>query len=128
MAEFVYNNFKNASTDHTPFELNSSYHPQISYKEEVDPRCQSKSADKLLEELKELMIVYCKDLYHVQELQKQAYDKRVKPRSYIPSKKVWLNSKYIKTKRNQKLKAKFFGLFQVLYPIEKQAYKLKLLR
>ena len=27
MAEFTYNNAKNASTSHTPFELNYSYHP-----------------------------------------------------------------------------------------------------
>ena len=41
---------------------------------------------------------------------------------------IWLSSKYLKTKRNRKLKAKFFGLFQVLYPVGKQAYKLKLLK
>ena len=37
MAEFVYNNAKNASTSHTPFDLNCGYHPRMSYKEEVDP-------------------------------------------------------------------------------------------
>ena len=40
--------------------------------------------------------------------------------------KVWLNSKYIKTKQNCKLEAKFFGLFRVLHHVGKQAYKLKL--
>ena len=38
MAEFAYNNAKNASTGHTPFELNYGYHPRMSYKEDVDPR------------------------------------------------------------------------------------------
>ena len=37
-----------------------------------------------------------------------------------------MNSKYIKTKLNRKLQAKFFGPFQVLYPVGKQAYKLEL--
>ena len=37
-----------------------------------------------------------------------------------------LNVKYIKTKQNWKLEAKLFRLFQVLYPMGKQAYKLKL--
>ena len=48
--------------------------------------------------------------------------------TYALSDKVWLKSKYIKTKQNQKLEVKFFGLFQVLYPIRKQVYKLELFR
>ena len=38
MAEFAYNNFKNASTGHTPFELNCGYYPRTLYEEEVNPR------------------------------------------------------------------------------------------
>ena len=38
MAEFAYNNTKNASIGHTPFELNCGYHPCISYEEDLDPR------------------------------------------------------------------------------------------
>ena len=126
MAQFAYNNAKNASTGHTPFELNCGYHLRMSYKDDVDPRSQSKSADELAAELKELMIVCRENLHHAQELQKQAHNKGVKPRSYAPGDKVWLNSKYIKTKQNRKLKAKFFGPFWVLHPVEKQAYKLEL--
>ena len=37
-----------------------------------------------------------------------------------------LNSKYIKTKRNQKLKTRFFKPFQVLHSVGNQAYKLEL--
>ena len=128
MAEFAFNNFKNASTGHTPFELNCGYHPCMLYKEEVDPRSQSKSADKLVENLKELIIICRENLYQAQELQKRAYNKGVKPQSYAPSEKVWLNSKFIKTKRNRKLEAKFFGPFQVLHSVGKQAYKLELPR
>ena len=58
----------------------------------------SKSADELLAELQELMIVCHKKLYHAQELQKRTHNKGVKPRSYAPSDKVYLNIKYIKTK------------------------------
>ena len=126
MAEFAYNNAKNVSTGHTPFELNCGYHPQMSYEEDVDSRSQSKSAVEPLAELRELIIVCRKNLYHAQELQKRAYNKGVKPQSYSPGEKVWLNSKYIKTKRNRKLEAKFFGPFLVLHPIGKQVYKLEL--
>ena len=126
MAEFAYNNAKNASTGHTPFKLNCGYHPRMSYEEDVDPRSQSKSANELLADLRELMIVCQENLHHAQELQKRAHDKGVKARSYAPGEKVWLNSRYIKTKRNRKLEAKFFGPFRVLHPVGKQAYKLEL--
>ena len=128
MAEFVYNNAKNASTGHMPFELNCGYHLRMSYEDDVNPQSKSKSADELSAELRELMIVCRENLYQAQELQKRAHDKAKKPRSYAPGNKVWLNSKYVKTKRNRKLEAKFFGPFQVLYPVGKQIYKLELPR
>ena len=68
MAEFAYNNAKNASTGHTPFELNCSYHPWMSYKEEVNPHSKLKSTDELSVELRELMIVCQKNLHYAQEL------------------------------------------------------------
>ena len=126
MAKFAYNNVKNTSTDHTPFELNCGYYYWILYKEDVDPRSQSKLANELSVELRELIIICRENLHHAQELQKRAHNKGVKPRSYASSEKFWLNRKYIKTKCNQKLEAKFFGPFRVLYPIGKQVYKLEL--
>ena len=126
MAEFTYNNAKNASTSHTPFELNCGYHPCISFKEDTNPCSRSKTADELLAELRELMTVCRKILHHAQEFQKRANDKGIKPKNYAPGDKVWLNSKYIKTKRNRKLEAKIFGPFRVLHPVGKQAYKLEL--
>ena len=74
------------------------------------------------------MTVCRENLHHAQEHQKQAHNKGVKPRSYGPSDKVWLNSKYIKTKQNRKLETKFFRLFQVLHLVSKQAFKLKLIK
>ena len=126
MAEFAYNNAKNASTGYMPFELNCGYHPYVSFEKDINPCSQSKTAKKLSSKLRELMTVCQKNLYHIQELQKQAHNKSVKPKSYAHGNKVWLNSKYIKTKQNRKLEAKFFGPFGVLHPVGKQAYKLKL--
>ena len=68
MAEFSYNNAINASTGYMLFELNCGYYPQILYKKKIDPRFKLKSADKLLAELRELMIIYQKNLYHAEEL------------------------------------------------------------
>ena len=73
------------------------------------------------------MDIYQQNLLHAQKLQKKTHDKGVKPQSYAPGEKIWLNSKYIKTKQNRKLEVKFFGPFQILHPVEKQAYKLDLL-
>ena len=128
MAVFAYNNAKNASTGHMPFELNCSYHPWMSYKENVNSRSQSTSVDKLSADLGELMIVCQKNFHHAQELQKRAHNKGMKSQSYAPGTKVWLKNKYIKTKYNRKLEAKFFGLFRVFHPIGKQVHKLELLK
>ncbi len=64
MAEFAYNNAKNASTSHIPFELNCGYHPRVSFEEDVDPHSRSRSANKLAKELRELMEVCCQNLLH----------------------------------------------------------------
>ena len=126
MAEFAYNNAKYASMRYTPFELTCEYYPRVSYEKDIDPRFRSEAADELIKELRNLMAVYRENLQHAQELQKRAHNKGTKPRSYTPDEKIWLNSKYIKTKRNRKLEAKFFGPFRVLHPMGSQAYKLKL--
>ncbi len=126
MAEFAYNNAKNASTDHTLFELNCGYHPRVSFKEDVDPHSRSCSINELAEELRKLMEVCCQNFLYTQELQKRTHNKGVKSRSYASGEKVWLNSKYIKMKRNKKLENKFFGPFRVLHVVGKQAYKREL--
>ena len=126
MAEFAYNNAKNASTGYTPFELNCGYHPRVSYKEDLNPRSKSKTAKKLSFELRNLMAACQQNLHHAQKLQKQAHNKGVKPQSYASGIKIWLNSKHLKTKQNRKLEGKFLGPFRVLHLVGKQAYKLEL--
>ncbi len=64
MAEFAYNNAKNASIGHIPFELNCGFYPRASYEEDVDPRSQSKSANELATKLRELMAVCKENLQH----------------------------------------------------------------
>ena len=51
MAEFAYNNTKNASTGYTPFELNYDYHLRVFFKEDTNLCSKSKSVDELLSEL-----------------------------------------------------------------------------
>ena len=106
---FAYTNTKNASTKQISFELNCGYYPRVSFKEDVDLRLGSCFANEQTKELRELIEVYCQNPLNAQKLQKRAHNKGVKSRSYAPGKKVWLNSKYIKIKRNKNLKNKFFG-------------------
>ncbi len=127
MAEFAYNNAKTTSIGHTPFELNCNDHPRVSFEEDVNSHLRSRSANELAEELRELMEVCCQNLLHAEKLQKRGHDKGVKSRSYAPGEKVWLNSKYIKTKKKKKHERKFFGPFRVLHVVGKQTYKLELL-
>ena len=82
--------------------------------------------EELSSELRELMIICQQNLYHTQEFRKRGYNKVVKLWSYAPGEKVWLSNKYLKTKFNRKLEAKFLGFFWVLYPVSKQTYKLEL--
>ena len=128
MTEFAYNNAKNSSTGHTLFELNYGFYPQVFFEENVKSRSKFCSVNKWAKELKELIDIYQQNLLHDHKLQKRANNKGVKPRSYVPGEKVWLNNKYIKTKRNRKLEAKFFGPFWILHPLRKQVYKLDLLQ
>ena len=65
IAEFVYNNAKNASTGHIPYKLNYGYHLKVFFKEDVDSRLKSCSANKLAEKLRELIEVCCQNLLHI---------------------------------------------------------------
>ena len=100
MAELVYNNAKNASISHTLFEFNCNFHPQAFYKKDVNLCSQLKLVDKLATKLRKLIAVCKKNLQYAQKLQKQYYNKYAKLRSYVLDNKIWLNRKYIKTKRN----------------------------
>ena len=100
MVEFGYHNAKYTTTRYTSFELNCRYYPGASYKEDINLCFRSKVADKLIEELRNLMAACRENLQHAQKLQKRAHNKGTKPKSYNSNEKVWLNSKYIKTKCN----------------------------
>ena len=68
MAEFAYNNAKNASTGYIPFEFYCGYHLCISYVEYLDPCSKSKIAEELSSKLKKLITVCQQNLHHAQEI------------------------------------------------------------
>ena len=64
MAEFAYNNIKNASTSHTLFELNCGYHFKVLFEENIDLCSKSRFADKLAEKLRELIEICYQNLFY----------------------------------------------------------------
>lgn len=120
MTKFTYNNIKKASISHISFKFNSSLYPRVSYKEDVSLRFKLKSGKKLSIKLIKLMTIYYKNFHYAQKLQKWAYNKVVKLKSYVFGNIHWLNNKYMKIKQNWQLKAKFFNLFRVLDLVKNQ--------
>ncbi len=51
MAEFAYNNPKNASISHIPFESNCGYYPGVSFEDEIDLSLRSCFINKLTKDL-----------------------------------------------------------------------------
>ena len=58
MAEFTYNNAKNANTGYTPFKFNCGYHLWVFYKKDLDPRSKLKIMEELSSKLQNLIAVY----------------------------------------------------------------------
>lgn len=80
MAQFVYNNVKNATIDCTFFELNYAYHLWVSYKKDIDSYSKSKIPEELSFKLCELMTLYQENLKHGHEFQKSSHNMYAKPR------------------------------------------------
>lgn len=57
MAEFIYNNVKNANNNHIFFKLNCGYHLCIFYKDDINFSFKSKLAYTLLVKFKKFMII-----------------------------------------------------------------------
>ena len=64
MAEFAYNNAKNASTGYTFFKFNCGYHLCVSYEKNFDSYSKSKTIEELFFKLQNLMAACQQNFYH----------------------------------------------------------------
>ena len=64
MAEFAYNNAKNFSISHMPFEFNCGYHLCVSYKKDFDFYLKLKSVEELFSKPQKLMTICQQNLHH----------------------------------------------------------------
>lgn len=88
MAEFAYNNAKNASTHYILFQLNCNCHLKVLFQEDINPRLRFCFIDKLARELKKLIEVCYQNLFYAQELQKRDHHKKIKNYSYASVEKI----------------------------------------
>ena len=95
MVEFADNNTKNASTNHTLFELNYNYYSWISFKDDNYSCSKSRSSNELIKKLRKLIDI-CQQIYSL-----------LKNSRMEQMTKTW-NSKTILQKR------KFFKMVNIL--------------
>lgn len=64
MAEFAYNNTKNASIGHILFKLNCGYRSQAFFEDDANPCSRSCLVQELAQELKNLISISQQNLYY----------------------------------------------------------------
>lgn len=79
MAEFAYNNFQNASTGHTLFEINYSHQFWVFFKDKCNTYFRSSSAKGLVIELRKVINICYQNFLLAQDFQNTIYDKRMIP-------------------------------------------------
>lgn len=109
MVEFIYNYVKDPSTYHRSFKLNYNYHPYIFCEDEVNLHLKYRSTTKLAKKLKHLISICQQNLYHVQELQKQANGKGVKPRAMHQAKRFGRIANTLEQSKIKSLKLSFLA-------------------
>lgn len=114
------------NTSNILFELNCSYHPCISFKDNNNLYSNFSLASKLANKPKDLILIYEQDELYSQELLIWANNNSINSCNYKLFEKIWLNNKFIKTKPNSNLKANYFKSYLIFYLVNKQIYKIKL--
>ena len=65
MAEFVYNNVKNTSTNHILFKIYYKYYLKVYFEDETNFYSRSYFANKLANKQRELIEIYIPNLLHI---------------------------------------------------------------
>jgi Integrase zinc binding domain/RNase H-like domain found in reverse transcriptase/Chromo (CHRromatin Organisation MOdifier) domain/Integrase core domain len=131
LAEFVYNNAKNSSTQMSPFYANYGYHPRASMKVRPEPSVyENPAAESLVQHLDTVHNELRLGLEYAQETYKRKFDRKAKPAPpFKVDDLVWLNRKNIATTRpSLKFDYKRFGPFKILKIVgdSKLAFQLEL--
>ncbi|KAF8656706.1 hypothetical protein AX16_002449, partial [Volvariella volvacea WC 439] len=127
IAEFTYNDRKNAGTGKTPF-INHGIHPYKGIEAPRKPNSRNKDANAFASKMAEIHAECKAALDRSSELIKRYYDcYRDTPPQYQPGDKVWLIGTNIKTNRpNKKLSDRQLGLLIVISKKGSSAYELEI--
>ena len=133
-AQFALNNHVNTSTGMSPFYANYGRHPRMSFLQDL-PRPSTAAGSNSGRQLMDEADVFAKHMEDVLiQMQassalaqaKQTNDAAPAP-VYRPGQLVWLDSRNLRTKRPcKKLDHKNEGPFEVIAPVGRRSYKLKL--
>ena len=124
LAEFAYNNSFHQTIGGTPFFMEYGYHPKM--EEEIQPGI-SRDVPSALDRAVGLLAMRRYLEANWKATVNKQYNQKHTPRTFKVGDKVWLNAKNIRTVRpSKKLDYKYFGPFQILDVVGKQAYRLQL--
>jgi transposase InsO family protein len=129
LAEFQYNNRVHASTQSTPFALDTGRHPRMGFEPRTGPS-KVESANEFQDRMKSALEEARSALTKAQEEMRTYYDRKRRPTpQYKPGERVYLDADDIRTTRpSSKLAHKRLGPFEILKAIGSHAYRLKLPR
>jgi hypothetical protein len=127
IAEFAYNNSKHSSTGMSPFYALYGYNPALPTDPTETEESMNVTVEERLQKLHGARKALEVALQHAIETQAKYYDQKHKPITFTTGEKVLVSLKNIKTwGPSEKLKARFDGPFEIVEPVGKQAYRLRL--
>jgi hypothetical protein len=131
--EFAYNNAIHASTQLTPFELDTGYHPKVPYSFLFhDTPSSVKKVDEFVDDLEALQLQAMDFLEHARQSQAKEVNKgRLRPKVLSVGESVMLSTQYIqpafmRTTGSKKLRAKYIGPFTITKRVSPTSYELDL--
>ena len=126
LAEFVFNNTVNSSTQQTPFFANIGYHPNFDIT--ITDHTTNPSATELTRHLEIIHEELRAELAHSNDYMAKYYDRHHQSApQFSPGDKVWLIRRNIKTTQpSDKLDYKKIGPYEVIEKRGKSSYLLKL--
>ena len=82
IAEFRYNIIKNTNIRYKVLKLNYIYYPYILFEIDINLYFRFKLVSKIINKLKELIVVYQKSFHYTQKIEKWANNRNIQPKNY----------------------------------------------